>query len=119
MNCGIFKIKEEKTLEERMLYSQTLMRKHPGRIPIIIEKNSKCGLPSIDRSKYLVPNTLTVSQLVQMIRKQIQLEPSNGIFVFINNKLVPNSATISEVYATEKEEDGFLYAVYSQENAFG
>jgi GABA(A) receptor-associated protein len=42
-----------------------------------------------------------------------------AIFVLINNKLIPNTATISEVYATEKEEDGFMYVIYSLENTFG
>jgi GABA(A) receptor-associated protein len=33
--------------------------------------------------------------------------------------LPPQSQTISEIYATYKNEDGFLYITYSGENTFG
>jgi GABA(A) receptor-associated protein len=117
---GVFKIKEEKTFEERVTYSQSLRNKYSDRVPIIVEKNFKqTELQSLERNKYLVPSALSVGQFVLMIRKHIKLQASAGLFIFINNKLVPNSSTIGEVYAAEKEADGFLYVVYALENAFG
>jgi GABA(A) receptor-associated protein len=120
LNDSVFKIKTEKNLEERLMYSQTLMRKYPDRVPVIVEKNPDCvQLHSIERTKYLVPRELSVAQFIQMLRKHVKLDSSMAIFVLINNKLIPNTATISEVYATEKEEDGFMYVIYSLENTFG
>ena len=117
---GNFRIKDEKTFEERFVYSQTLMRKYPDRIPIIVAKNPNCvQLQDFERSKYLVPRELSVGQFIQMLRKHIKLESAQAMFILINNKLVPNAETISSVYATEKEKDGFLYVIYSLENTFG
>ena len=41
------------------------------------------------------------------------------VFVFINDKLMPNSRTLYEIYQEEKEEDDFLYMNYASENTFG
>jgi len=54
-----------------------------------------------------------------VIRKQIKLEPHTALFVFVNNVLVPNSATIGSIYLEHKDNDGFLYMQYCSENAFG
>ncbi len=40
--------------------------------------------------------------------------------MFVEGNVMPQpNATMSQVYAQHKDEDGFLYIVFSSENAFG
>lgn len=111
--------KEEKSIEKRKNESKTIITKYPGRIPIIVEKYKDNELPDIDKRKYLVPKDMTVSQFMFVIRKRIKLDPSQSLFITVNSVLVSSNATISEIYGDNKDEDGFLYVIYSSENTFG
>ena len=62
---------------------------------------------------------IPLGQFVYIIRKRIKLDSSKALFVMINNNLFTTSHPMSELYENEKEEDGFLYVVYSSENTFG
>ena len=106
--------------EARELRSALLMRKYPDHIPIIVErfKNEK-NILTIPQSKFIVSSSRTMSEFMMVIRKQIKLEPHTALFVFVNNVLVPNSATIGSIYLEHKDNDGFLYMQYCSENAFG
>lgn len=42
-----------------------------------------------------------------------------AIFIFVNDILPPTAALISTIYEEHKDEDGFLYVLYSGENTFG
>ena len=42
-----------------------------------------------------------------------------GLFIFINDTMPTTADTVSIVYDTHKDEDGFLYVKYSGENTFG
>lgn len=111
--------KKQNTIEKRKNESKTIVAKYPGRIPIIVEKYTDCELPDIDKMKYLVPKDMTISQFMFIMRKRIKLEPSQSLFVTVNSVLVSTNSTISEIYDDNKDEDGFLYVVYTSENTFG
>jgi len=66
-----------------------------------------------------VPVDLTVGQFVYVIRKRIKLPSEKAIFIFVNDILPPTAALISTIYEEHKDEDGFLYVLYSGENTFG
>ena len=59
-----FKFKDNHTLEARKEEAIRIMNKYPERIPIICEKYDKKNLsvPTLDKTKYLVPMDLTVGQ---------------------------------------------------------
>ena len=61
---------------------------------------------------------LTVGQFVYVIRKKIKLSPDKAIFVYVNSVLPASSASIHEIHAVYKDDDGFLYLTYSGENSF-
>ena len=42
-----------------------------------------------------------------------------AIFIFVNNTLPPTAALMSTVYEQHRDEDGFMYMMYSGENTFG
>lgn len=108
------------SLEKRKSECQRILKKHPERIPVIVCKNCKEGvLPDIDKQKYLVPKELTLGQFVYIIRKRIKLDPNQALFVLINNSLQPTNRLLEDIYSDSKDEDGYLYIVYSSENTFG
>ncbi|KAJ3405473.1 ubiquitin-like protein atg8 [Chytriomyces hyalinus] len=105
--------------DKRKGEAERIRQKYPDRIPCIVEKAEKSDIATIDKKKYLVPCDLTVGQFVYVIRKRIKLSPEKAIFIFVNNVLPPSSSLLSQVYQEHKDEDGFLYIVYSSENTFG
>ena len=90
-----------------------------GRVPIVVEKIENSSIEDIDKHKFLVPSDLTVGQFMYVIRSRLKLTSEIAIFIFINNRMPPTSALISQVYKENKNDDGFLYIQYSGENTFG
>ncbi|XP_072986240.1 autophagy-related protein 8f-like isoform X2 [Typha latifolia] len=111
--------KQEHDLEKRKADSAKIKNKYPDRVPVIVEKADRSDIPSIDKRKYLVPSNLTLGQFVYVIRKRINLTADKAIFMFVDNVLPPTGTLISKLYEDKKDEDGFLYFVYSGENTFG
>lgn len=111
--------KNKYSFDKRKEESDNVIVKYPDRIPIIVQKYIGTDLPDIDKYKYLVPKSMSLTQFSFIIRKRIKLDSSQAIFITINGKLVGSSKTISELYNDEKDEDGFLYIVYTGENTFG
>jgi GABA(A) receptor-associated protein len=107
------------SFEKRRDESLSVINKYPDRLPIIVQKDHKSELPGVDKCKYLVPRNMTMSQFSFVIRKRIKLEPSQAIFITINHTLVASSKLLSDVYEEQKDEDGFLYVIYTGENTFG
>tara|TARA_A100001015_G_C15030418_1_gene732903 strand:+ start:1230 stop:1577 length:348 start_codon:yes stop_codon:yes gene_type:complete len=105
--------------EDRSNESKKIMIRYPERIPIIVEKAKGCRLANLSKNKYLAPKDMTMSQFVFMVRKRIQLEPSEAMFLMVNHSLVNGSALIGQIYTDHKESDGFLYMIYTSENTFG
>ena len=111
--------KQLKSFEKRKNESKHIRLKYPDRIPIICEKGKDNNIKDIDKNKYLVPADLTVGQFIYIIRKRIKMNAEQSLFLFINNKIPPTSTTISMMYDENKDEDGFMYIVYTGENTFG
>jgi GABA(A) receptor-associated protein len=112
--------KKEFPFEKRLSESSRILNKYDNKVPIIITKYKTCKLPNIDKNKYLTPNELTLGQFLNIIRKRIELPPSQSIFIYVNdNIMAPTSATMSSLYNTYKDKDGFLYLSYCGENTFG
>jgi len=119
-NSKINAFKKKHTLEERKTESAKIIKKYEGRIPVIVTKDSKCKLDEMDRNKFLAPGDLTLGQFMYVIRKRINLKETESIFMFVNETvLAPTSHTMNALYEQYKDEDGFLYFVYCNENVFG
>ena len=111
--------KKKHTYEKRIQESNNIMIKYPDRIPIIVEKYKDCNLQEIDKCKFLVPKDMSIGQFVYIIRKRIKLDSTQTLFIMINNKLPSSSKLVSQIYDNDKDEDGFLYVIYTNENTFG
>ena len=108
----------KRPLETRTYESSQLVRRHPDRIPVLIQAGNK-HTPTVERCKYLVPKTTTVGEFVAVIRRMTRVNPTQALFIFIGGVLPPNTSTMESAYQTHRDEDGFLYLTYSLENTFG
>lgn len=106
-------------LEKRQAEAARITQRFKDRVPVICEKVENSDIPEIDKRKYLVPVDLSIGQFVYVIRKRIKLPSEKAIFIFVNDILPPTAALISTIYEEHKDEDGFLYVLYSGENTFG
>ena len=90
-----------------------------NRCCIIVGKSDDADLPDLEKHKFLVPRGLTMSQFQYVIRKKIRCRPEQGIYMFINKKLVPITQTVGHIFHENKADDGYLYIRYTGENTFG
>ena len=111
--------KNKTSFDQRKEDSTRIFQKYTDRIPIIVERHETCELQELDKCKYLVPKDMTMSQFIFVIRKRIKLNPSQALFITVNNTLVTASQTVGRIYEDQKDEDGFLYVVYTSENTYG
>ena len=117
-----FRFKQEnRDVQQRRQNCEKIRHQFPDKIPIICEKDPKSKIRDIDKTKYLVPNDLTVSQFSFMIRKRIEIKQDEAFFLLVNGKTSltgdSNLIDIYEKYADK--EDGFLYIAYASELTWG
>jgi GABA(A) receptor-associated protein len=106
--------------EERKIKASLILKQHADRIPVVVECSQELQIiHPLKKNKFIVPFELTLAQFMFVIRKHMKLEATHAIFVFINNKLHPTTAMMGELYANEKDADGFMYLCVFQESTFG
>lgn len=96
-----------------------ILRKYPDRVPIYVNKKEGSNVEDIAKHKYLVPRDMTMGNFIYVLRKNISLKSSQALFVFVDNLIVSNSEMMGEIYNRHKNEDKFLYVIYSSESTFG
>ena len=118
MSKGSFKTMS--SFESRLEVSKKIRSEYPDRIPVIVERDPKSHLADIQKKKFLAPSDLGVAKFISEIRNHIKLHRNEALFVFVGDNVMPQpNFTMSQIYEKHKDEDGFLYIVYSSENTFG
>ena len=100
---------------------EKLKEKYPGRVPIFVMKSKHDKiLPNINSNKFIVPEDITVSDFMQVVRKRIELGSETSMFLFVNEKVMPcTSVPIGKLYSEYKNEEDVLEIYYCGENTFG
>ncbi len=107
MNNQVLEEYKNLSLEERKQYSADLMKENPSRVPIIV--SSQNGKLKLKKHEFLVPKQLKVIHFTATLRRSINLDPENAIYLYIKNHMLKQDRFISEIYDQYKDEDGFLY----------
>ncbi|KAG8341319.1 putative microtubule-associated protein 1A [Trypanosoma vivax] len=119
----------------RLKETTAVRSRYPDHVPIICEpaqghESSQCDdalfssarrrvQRELDRSKFLLPEKSTMTQLMILLRRRLLLEEGQGVFVFVGGELPPNSSCVGDLYRKWRDPDGFLYMSYGIENTFG
>ncbi|XP_053765353.1 microtubule-associated proteins 1A/1B light chain 3C [Panthera pardus] len=113
--------KQRKSLATRQEEVAGIRAKFPNKIPVIVERYPREKfLPLLDKTKFLVPQELTMTQFLSIIRSRLVLGASEAFYLLVNNKsLVSMSVTMAEVYRDYQDEDGFVYVTYASQEMFG
>jgi len=74
---------------------------------------------SVKNFPRIVKLDIPFRRFIYQVRKQLTLSKHTALFFFINNTIPPINSLFSTLYATHKENDGFLYITYTTENVFG
>ncbi len=107
--------------EQRRKECDKIINQFPEKIPIICEKDPKSTIRDIDKTKYLVPRDLSVSQFTMMVRKRIEIQQESAFYLLVNGKTsITGDTLLSDIYDKNKDpQDGFLYIAYSSELTWG
>ena len=120
-NKNTFKYKSDHSIEERKNESSRILSTYPNRLPIICEKAPNSDIPSIQKTKYLVPSDMTANQFQFLIRRNINLNQNSALYLITDKGITLTlSQTMMEVYNNNKDkQDNFLYLYYASELTWG
>uniref|UniRef100_A0A4W4HG34 Microtubule-associated protein 1 light chain 3 gamma, like n=1 Tax=Electrophorus electricus TaxID=8005 RepID=A0A4W4HG34_ELEEL len=95
----------------------TIRSKFPNKLPVIVERYvQEKQLPLLDKTKFLVPQELTMGQFLS----KIALEATQALYLLISGKnMCSMTASMAEVYAQHRDADGFLYMSYASQDIAG
>ena len=90
----------------------SLMEKNSNYIPCVVNMSpdivSKYKMQS-GELRVLIQADYTLGQFINVLRKRVNISHTEGLYVFINNTLLPTSSIMSKIYSERKSKDGFLY----------
>ena len=115
-----FKYKKALNLEKRIEEFNKVKSSTNDKIPIICEKDPKSDIIEMEKTKFLVNPEMNVSQFETLIRRKLKLNKESALFFVVNGKhAIIGTQLFSEIYEKFKDEDGFLYIAYANEQIWG
>ncbi|CAG9770110.1 unnamed protein product [Ceutorhynchus assimilis] len=112
---------EYPTKEIRKEEVMAIRTRFPNKIPVIVQKYWKENqLPQLDKSKFLVPQDITMSQFQTIIRNRMRMGQNQALYLLVNERsMLSLSLTLGEVYTEHAGPNGFLYITYASQEVFG
>lgn len=116
-----FEYKTQTTEEERKALVERAHKRFPGAIPVVVEVDTRSGLPALSQTKFLLRSDMTVGHFMVQVRQRLgeSVVAEKAIFLMVRDTLPPVSQTLSTLYQQHKEPCGFMYAVVRGESVFG
>ncbi|CBY38779.1 unnamed protein product [Oikopleura dioica] len=112
--------KNRKTFEDRARDSAAIRDQHTNKVPVIVERwGGHRQKKKRQITKFLVPDHVTVTELVRVLRRRLNLAPGQAFFLLSDRGLPPGTQTLAELWESEHDEDGFLYVFYAAQEYFG
>jgi len=115
------RIDKSKDSEIRKEEVMAIRTRFPNKIPVIVQKYWKDNqLPQLDKSKFLVPQDITMSQFQTIIRNRMRMTQNQALYLLVNERTMMSlSLTLGEIYSEHAGPNGFLYVTYASQEAFG
>ena len=117
--------KENPDVEKRRQECENILAKNEDKVPVICEKFfwREQNVPDIDKTKFLVPYSLTVTQFTAMIKKRMVIpenKPKMTFFFLVNGLYhIEGEQTMGDIYKKYKDpEDHFLYITYRNQEGY-
>ena len=87
-----------------------------------MEKHHKCTtIDDLANPKFLMPKSFLLGEVSLILRRKLALKKEDSLILFVNNgrDVVKNNEDLEMIYNQYKDEDGFLYLLFTQEETFG
>ncbi|XP_029789199.1 microtubule-associated proteins 1A/1B light chain 3C [Suricata suricatta] len=111
--------KQRKSLATRQEEIAGIWAKLPNKIPVEHYPRERF-LPPLDKTEFLVPQELTATQVLSILRGCLVLWASEGFSLLVNNKsLVSMNVIMAEVHGDYQDEDGFVDMTCAPQEKFG
>ncbi|XP_060532784.1 microtubule-associated proteins 1A/1B light chain 3C-like isoform X2 [Cylas formicarius] len=94
----------------------------PNKVPVIVQRfHKERYLPQLEKTKFLVPQDITMSQFQTIIRNRIRISnPNQAMYLLINERsMLSMSLTVGEAYSEFSGPSGFLHITYASQEVFG
>ena len=115
-----FQYQKNNDFETRKKESENLLKTHIDKLPIILEKDPACKIEKLQKTKYLLSKNSTISELMVLIKKKTKISEGEALFLQARTKYsLQAESTIEEIYEKFKNNDGFLYIMYTAELIMG
>lgn len=97
-----------------------MITRYPTYVPMILERGTM-RLPNITRDKFLLSEGLTGAQLQYIVRRRLNMTSAEALFLLLESgRMIPPDAEVRALHNEFRNlDDGFLYARYTTEDAFG
>ena len=110
--------KDRYSFEQRTKEAAKLMNKYPDRVGVIV--TTQDNMTPLDKRKFLVPRDNTVGQFMHVIRKRLNVQHKNAIWLStVNESIPPIARTMGEMHKEYMDKDGMLYLKVNEETTFG
>jgi GABA(A) receptor-associated protein len=115
--------KSKHIFDERKGEAARVINQYPDRFPVVLQQADGCTLPPMKKVKFLLPkqNGLTVGEFACILRKYITLKECDTMFLFLEHDFsIPRPGDmLHTLYTNYKDQDQFLYLLYSGQATFG